>query len=65
VKQVELEIVEGLEGGHAVAPAHYANVVRVLLDETFTLRWTGTNGWAQWPPCSPDLISLNSLSCSV
>jgi hypothetical protein len=58
MKQLELLIVVGREVGHADAPAHYANIVREFLDETFPRRWIGRNGRKQWPPRSPDLRSL-------
>jgi hypothetical protein len=41
------------------APAHYANTVTEFFDETFPRRWIGRGGWKQWPPCSPDLTSLD------
>jgi hypothetical protein len=37
------------EGGYAVAPAHYANIVGEFLDVTFTLRWIGRSGWKNGP----------------
>jgi hypothetical protein len=65
MKLGELGRVVGREGGYAVAPAHYANMVTEFLDETFTLRWIGRGGWTQWPPRSPDLIQLDVYFCGI
>ncbi len=36
------------------APAHYGQVVRNYLDDTFS-QWIGRRGTIEWPPRSPDL----------
>jgi len=41
------------------APPHNAIVVRNYLNNSFPLRWMGTNGPVKWPPRSPNLIPLD------
>lgn len=41
------------------APPHNSNIVKDYLNNTFPLRWTGTNGPVKWPPRSPDLTPLD------
>ena len=40
---------------HDGAPAHYGNVARKWLTDTFGNRWIGRRGGLEWPPRSPDL----------
>ena len=41
------------------APAHYARVVRNLLNEELDGRWIGRRGSVEWPARSPDLTPLD------
>ena len=42
------------------APAHYAVIVRELLNKELNGRWIGRGGHIEWPPRSPDL-SVNDF----
>ena len=41
------------------APAHYARIVRMFLNQRFPNRWIGRGGPVLWPPRSPDLNPLD------
>ncbi|KYN12438.1 hypothetical protein ALC57_15405, partial [Trachymyrmex cornetzi] len=41
------------------APAHYARIIRMFLNQRFPNRWIGRGGPVLWPPRSPDLNSLD------
>jgi hypothetical protein len=43
------------------APPHWSMDVRVFLDRTFPLLWTGSDGSTRWSPRSPDVTPLDSL----
>ena len=41
------------------APPHYSIEVCQWLDQQFPGQWTGRHDLVEWPPRSPDLISMN------
>jgi hypothetical protein len=46
------------------APPHWGLQIRACLDRTFPGRWIDKDGPMPWPPCSPDITSLD-FYCGV
>jgi len=55
IEDINLQTLRGMWFQHDGAPAHYAGVVRDYLNERFSQRWIGRNGFIRWPSNSPDL----------
>jgi hypothetical protein len=44
---------------HDGAPAHFGDIVRDFLNDTYHQQWIGRGGPVSWPPRSPDLTPLD------
>jgi len=52
MEDINLQILRGM-----VPTRWHTVVVRDYLNERFSQRWIGRNGFIRWPPNSPDLTS--------
>jgi len=55
MEDINLQTLRGMWFQYDGAPAHCAGIVRDYLNERFSQRWIGRNGFIRWPPTSPNL----------